>query len=75
MDKEPEIDIEVDDDMNGIAVIRCPQCDIVSRTPMNTLADGSTVDCSCGFTIRLEGDGFSAMQRDLDDIKRLLDDF
>lgn len=75
MDEDLDIEVEVDDEMNGIAVIRCPQCSSISRTRMDSLADGSTVDCSCGFVIRLDGDGFAAMQRDLDDFKRLLDDF
>jgi hypothetical protein len=75
MDKEPEIDIKVDDDMRGIAVIRCPNCNTVARHPMTSLSDGSEIECSCGFVIRLNGDEFSSLQRDLEDLKRLLDDF
>lgn len=57
-----DIEVEVDDEMNGIAVIRCPQCDSISRTRMDSLADGSTVDCSCGFVTMMDGDGFTAVR-------------
>lgn len=72
---EEDLEMEFDDDLNGGAVIRCPQCDAVSHIRMNSLVDGSTVDCSCGFVIRLDGNGFASMQRNLDEFNRLLDDF
>ncbi len=75
MDQEPTIDIDTDDDLNGIAIIGCPKCGTETRHAMDKISDGSTIECSCGFTIKIGGDGFAAMQREFDDIKRLLDDF
>ncbi len=75
MDKDPSIDVEIDDDFKGIAVIGCPQCDTTTRHPLDSLSAGSVIECSCGFSIQIEGDGFTAAQREFKDLKRLLDDF
>ncbi len=75
MAREPDIDIEVDDRLNGILIITCPECGHRQRKPLRTLSPGTELRCSCGFTVSISGDDLRAVQRSLDDLKGTLQAF
>lgn len=71
---DSEVDLEIDDNWNGILVMRCPKCKRMTKRSLSALAPGTKVDSSCGHTtFKMSGDDFRRVQRSLDDSKRTIE--
>jgi len=75
MNNEPEIDLEIDDNMNGILIIGCPECRRKSKTKLRNIKQGIEIKCTCGYTVSFADNELRKMQKSFDDLKRALDDF
>lgn len=75
MSAEPKIDLEFDNNWNGILVISCPQCKKKTKRKLSELNPGKEVSCSCGFTVSFSGDDLRGVQRSLNDLKKTLKNF
>ena len=73
--KEPEIELDLDSQMNGILIITCPECKKKMKKKFKQIAPGNEASCQCGFTIKFSGDDLRRTQRSLDDLKRALKNF
>lgn len=72
MAKDLQVDLEVDDNLNGTLVIACPECGRSHKRPLRHTAPGSQLRCSCGFSMTFSGDDLRSVQRELDRLKRSL---
>lgn len=75
MTTDPNIDLKIDNNLNGILVATCRQCKRKLEKKFIELSPGKEIKCSCGFTFSISGDGLRSAQRGLDDLKRSLDNF
>ena len=67
-----EFDVEFDIYFNGILVVACPHCGRRQKRKFRSLQVGSNIACSCGTTMHIHKDDFSAMQKSLDEVKRAM---
>ena len=67
-----EFDVEFDIYFNGILIVACPHCGRRQKKKFRSLQPGSNVTCSCGGTIHIDKDDFSAMQKSLAEVKRAM---
>lgn len=75
MDEDLDIDLELElDGEIPMAAIRCSDCQTITKHPIESLSDGADIPCSCGSVLRIEGEAFAALIRDLDEFNRLFDD-
>ncbi len=72
---EPKIELDLDNNMNGILIITCPECKKKMKKKFRELSPGKEASCSCGFTVNFSGDDLRSTQRSLDDLKRTLKNF
>ena len=75
MAKDLQVDLELDDNLNGTLVIACPECSRRHKRPLRHVAPGSEFRCSCGFSMTFRGDDLRRVQRELDNFKRTLQAF
>ncbi len=73
--KEPKVDLEFDNNWNGILNITCPKCQRTMKKHLREIPPGKEVACSCGFTVKFSGDDLRGIQRSFDDLKRTLKNF
>ncbi|MCK5540173.1 MAG: hypothetical protein KAI69_04530 [Deltaproteobacteria bacterium] len=71
--KELKIDIDLDDNWNGVITIECPDCSNSITKPFSDIHPKSEIPCPCGFIMSFEGGDLSDIQRGLDDLKRTLE--
>lgn len=73
--KEPRIELDVDNNLNGVLTITCPECSNKIKKNLRELSPGKEVSCSCGFTVSFTGDDLRKTQKSLDDLKKALKSF
>jgi len=69
------VDLEIDDNLNGILDITCPRCRSHIKKKLQNLGQGTDVTCTCGAIFQISNDGFRSAQRSLDQLKRTLSSF
>ena len=72
---EPKMDLEFDDNWNGVLVIECTKCGTITKKKLSELNAGDQVDCSCGISFSFSGDDLSGIQSSLDSLKKTLKSF
>ena len=72
MEENLDIELEVDDNLNGILLITCPGCQNIIKQKLKDLDPGSAVTCTCKTSFNISDDGFRSAQRSLDDFKKTL---
>lgn len=72
---EPDISIKLDDDLNGILVITCKNCNAVTKAPLAFFKDNDTVTCKCGISFHFTGDDIAAVQDSFDSLRKTLQSF
>ena len=73
--KEPNIELDIDNNLNGILIITCPECRRKMKKKLRELSPNKEISCSCGFTVNFTGDDLRSTQRSLNDLKRTLNNF
>ena len=69
---ETKIDIDFDNNMNGILLITCGNCKSKKKKPLKTLRKGTDIKCSCGATFEISDNGFKEIQQSFDDLTKTL---
>ena len=72
---EPKLDLELDDNLNGILVITCQQCGHVTKKSLSELKRGSDVKCKCDMLFHFTGDDLSGIQDSFNSLKKTLQSF
>ena len=68
--REPNLDLEIDDNQRYILSIECPECGDKSRFLLDEVSPGTSVLCNCGEVLNLTEDGLKSIYKKLDDIKK-----
>ena len=75
MTAEPKFDLKINDKLEGMLVIVCPQCKKKTEKKFQELNAGKKVSCSCGFAFTFANNTLLGIQRSLNDLKRSLNSF
>jgi hypothetical protein len=70
--KDHDINLELDDDLTAWLIITCGNCSETQRREMRSLPPGTSVECQCGVSIRMEGDDLTRIQEEFDRLKDTL---
>jgi RNase P subunit RPR2 len=67
--KEPNLDLEIDDNQRAILVVECQECGDKSRFLLEEVSPGTPVLCNCGGVLNITENSLKSIHRKLDDIK------
>ena len=70
--REPNLDIEIDDNKKAILVVECQDCGDKSRFLLNEVSPGTSVLCNCGEVLSITENSLISIHHKLDDIKNTL---
>ena len=70
--REPNLDIEIDDNKKAILVVECQDCGDKSRFLLNEVSPGTSVLCNCGEVLSITENSLKLIHHKLDDIKNTL---
>ena len=70
--REPNLDIEIDDNKKAILVVECQDCRDKSRFLLNEVSPGTSVLCNCGGVLSITENSLKSIHQKLDDIKNTL---
>jgi hypothetical protein len=73
--KEPQFDIEVDNNLKGTLIIQCGECNRKNKLPMSQASPNKIIKCGCGIEYPLKDDNIKKIQQQLDDLQRTLKNF
>jgi hypothetical protein len=73
--KEPKIDLDLDNNFNATLIVQCGECNRKNKLPMSQASSGKIIKCGCGLEYPLKGDDLRKIQKQLNDLKRTLNNF
>jgi hypothetical protein len=68
--REPNLDLETDDNQRVILVVECQECRDKSRFLLDEVFPGTSVLCNCGGVLNLSDDSLRSIQQKLENIKK-----
>ena len=68
--REPNLDLETDDNQRVILVVECQECGDKSRFLLDEVFPGTSVLCNCGGVLNLSDDSLKSIQQKLENIKK-----
>ena len=68
--REPNLDLETDDNQRVILVVECQECGDKSRFLLDEVSPGTSVLCNCGGVLNLSDDSLNSIQQKLENIKK-----
>jgi len=68
--REPNLDLETDDNQRVILVVECQECGDKSRFLLDEIFPGTSVLCNCGGVLNLSDDSLKSIQQKLENIKK-----
>ena len=68
--REPNLDLETDDNQKVILVVECQECGDKSRFLLDEIFPGTSVLCNCGGVLNLSDDSLKSIQQKLENIKK-----
>ena len=68
--REPNLDLETDDNQRVILVVECQECGDKSRFLLDEIFPGTSVLCNCGWVLNLSDDSLKSIQQKLENIKK-----
>jgi len=70
--REPNLDLEIDDNKKAILVVECQDCEDKSRFLLDEVSPGTSVLCNCGEVLSITPNSLKSIHQKLDDIKNTL---
>lgn len=67
--REPNLELETDDNQRPILVVGCQECGDKSRFLLDEVSPGTSVLCNCGGVLSITVDSLKSIHRKLDDLK------
>ena len=68
--KEPNLDLEIDDNQRAILVVECQECGDESRFLLDEVSPGTSVLCNCGGILNITEHSLKSIQRKLENNKK-----
>ena len=70
--REPNLDLETDDNQRVILVVECQECRDKSRFLLDEVFPGTSVLCNCGGVLNITENSLKSIHRKLENIKKAL---
>ena len=67
--REPNFDLEIDDNKRAILVVACQECGDKSRFLLDEVSPGTSVLCNCGGVLKITENSLKSIHQKLDDLK------